>query len=335
MFRILLLSFILTLLIQYACSAETAPNPIFYDRPGKTITITVPDKKLSLVIDCSSGYIISQLNINGRNVLSTSGIYTGIQTKKTDYRSNGHSVRIRVAKMANKITLTGLTYGDADNRIDETWEFSLAKGRVRWDIIRNYQQDTKLEDMAFPRYNFADLNTWKGGILDNGGMIWCKYLRQINDTYGVHTGGATFWNGRSGDGLRITARPDKEMMVATKYSRSGKNEFTVTQLVTGEELGQRYNLSRFVGQKANVFAPFRVKKGVVTLSVEMQYVDYFKTYSRGTLPGIDAVAVRELLNTTGRYGVVDNNIIGGNGWLTNWKCLHEPFFCTDRDGPGR
>jgi len=26
------------------------------------------------------------------------------------------------------------------------------------------------------------------------------------------------------------------------------------------------------------------------------------------------------------YGVVHNKIIGANGWTTNWKCLHEPFF---------
>ena len=24
--------------------------------------------------------------------------------------------------------------------------------------------------------------------------------------------------------------------------------------------------------------------------------------------------------------MVDNGIVGANGWTTNWKCLHEPFF---------
>lgn len=62
------------------------------------------------------------------------------------------------------------------------------------------------------------------------------------------------------------------------------------------------------------------------MTLEMEYVDYAVAYSRGNLPGIDAEAVRELMNTTGRYGVVDNTIVGANGWTTNWKCLHEPFF---------
>ncbi len=75
-----------------------------------------------------------------------------------------------------------------------------------------------------------------------------------------------------------------------------------------------------------MFTPFEVKKGSSEISLELSYVDYAKTYDRGTLVGIDAIAVRELLNTTGRYGVIDKNIIGANGWVTNWKCLHEPFF---------
>src|SRR5690606_8087153 len=89
---------------------------------------------------------------------------------------------------------------------------------------------------------------------------------------------------------------------------------------------QRYNLSRFVHRQQDVFAPFEVKKGKVELTLELSYTNYLQTYSKGELPGIDVSAVRELLNTTARYGVVDNNIVGANGWLTNWKCLHEPFF---------
>ena len=75
-----------------------------------------------------------------------------------------------------------------------------------------------------------------------------------------------------------------------------------------------------------MFSPFEVEKGSAEISLELSYVDYAEKYDRGTLVGIDAIAVRELLNTTGRYGVIDKNIIGANGWITNWKCLHEPFF---------
>lgn len=286
----------------------------------KTITLTVPDKKLSITIDYANGCMIKQLNIKGKNTLSPSGIYTGIRTQSGSSSSLNSSGNIKVIKKAGTVTISGINY----STINEEWVFKIKGDKIQWNITREYNQDATLEEMAFPQWNFSGLDVWKGGIMDNGGMVWCKYLKEINDTYGVHTGGVTFWNAISGDALRITAVSSSK--IAAKYTHSPQNEFTFTQLVTDSSLQQRYNLSRYVAKKADVFAPFEVKKGRVTASYELQYVDYNKQYSRGTLPGIDAVAVRELLNTTGRYGVVDNNIVGANGWLTNWKCLHEPFF---------
>lgn len=293
----------------------------FNEAWGASITITTSDKKLSLTIDHSNGCVIKQLSLNGKNVLSASGIYTGFRTKSGTFSSSGD---IKITKNEAGIILSGISYGNNDIAVKEIWDFKVNGNKINWVITREYNRNAQLEDMAFPQWNFSDLSVWKGGIIDNGGMIWCKYLKQVNDTYGVHTGGVTFWNAASGDALRISATSDQA--IASKYSHSPQGEFTATHLATAVPLKQRYNLSRYVSQKADVFAPFEVEKGTVKISFELQYVDYNKQYSRGTLPGIDAVSVRELLNTTGRYGVVDNNIIGANGWLTNWKCLHEPFF---------
>ena len=301
-------------------------DAIKHDFKAKTITITVPGKNLSILIDYSSGCVIKQLNIKGVNTLSPSGIYTGIETKNGSFSSDDHLGDVKVTETGNKISLTGISYGDGNITVKEVWNFEVHGDKIRWDISREYDKAAGLEDMAFPRWNFANLSVWKGGIMDNGGMVWCKYLRKKDDTYGVHTGGVTFWNAKSGDALCINAIPDKGNVIASKYSHGANDEFCFTQLVTGEPLQQRYNLSRFVAQRYNVFAPFKIEKGKVAVHYELQYVDYFKKYSRGKLPGVDAEAVRELLNTTARYGVVDNNIVGGNGWLTNWKCLHEPFF---------
>ena len=309
----------------FFCSEQVSANGIKYG-PGSGITITVPDNKLSLVIDYSSGYVIKELKIKGHNVLSPAGIRTGIKTKNGAYFSNGNPDGIKLTTNNGVIKLSGLKYGDKTVSVNETWVFSIAGEKIRWNITREYSNGVILEDMAMPQYNFANMTVWKGGILDNGGMVWCKYLKQVDDTYGVHTGGVTFWNAESGDGLRISSKTDKGQYVATKYSHNAKNEFTCTQYVTDSSLAERYGLSRFVSGKSDVFAPFQIKKVVAKQEIELQYIDYFKAYSRGTLPGIDAGAVRELLNTTGRYGVVDNNIIGANGWVSNWKCLHEPFF---------
>lgn len=307
--------------VCFAAVAAISDHPV-----NKTITISVPDKTLSIVIDYAAGCSIKQLNIKGKNVLSAAGIYTGIRTKNGTFSADKSLGKVTVAESPGEVTISGISYGNAAMSVEEKWHFKLLGQKIIWSIDREYKQEGELEDMAFPGWHFADLSVWKGGILDNGGMVWCKYLKQTGDTYGVHTGGATFWNAESGDGLRIRTSPEGKAEVASKYTHGPGQEFVSTQLVTATPLKQRYQLSRFVSGKEDVFAPFNVKKGITKVTCELQYVDYFAEYSRGTLPGIDVNAVRELMNTTGRYGVVDNNIIGANGWLTNWKCLHEPFF---------
>lgn len=293
-----------------------------HDSKAKTIRITTADKRLALHIDYESGGKVTDLLINNKNTLAQAGIFTALRTADAHWTSWGEDQQIKVSLMADQVTLQGITLGN----ITESWRFKLEENKVLWTISRTYPENLMVEDMAMPGWHFADLNTWKGGILDNGGMVWCKYLSSPNDTYGVHTGGVTFWNEDEEDGLRITTRAGNNQFVATKYSHHEQGIFACAHLVSEEELNQRFNLSRFVHQKADVFAPFEVKRGKIEVTYELGYINYLEAYDRGTLPGIDAAAVRELLNTTGRYGVVDNRIVGANGWITNWKCLHEPFF---------
>ncbi|MET6997783.1 alpha-L-rhamnosidase C-terminal domain-containing protein [Chitinophaga defluvii] len=325
-------TFILILLCLFQTTVWAAANEygkakgIIHNANDKTIRITVPDQRLSLFIDYSHGCRITQLTIKNKNTLSPSGIYTGIRTDEALFHSYSQTQPIHITTTPNGIKLKGITYGDNSNSVNESWYFELAGDKIQWVIDREYNNTTTLQEMALPEWNFQTLSTWKGGILDNGGMVWCKYLSKPHDTYGVHTGGVTFWNAASSDALRIAVNAGDNHAVATKYSHSGQHAFTCTHFVTEKALGQRYHLSRFVSQRSDVFAPCRVKKGNIRVNIELQYIDYSKAYTRGTLPGIDAIAVRELMNTTGRYGVVDNNIVGANGWITNWKCLHEPFF---------
>lgn len=323
-FRFSLCISMLFMLLSGRISA--APGKIIHNKISKTIIITTADNNLSLLIDYSAGCFIKQLNIKGKNKLSASGIYSGIQKNSDKFNSNGPATKVQVIESKSGITLKGINYGNNALGVSETWQFHLNGNSIGWDITREYDNDAQLEDLALPKWNFANMDTWKGGIFDNGGMVWCKYLKDPGDTYGVHTGGVTFWNAESGEGLAIAASADNGHVLAAKYSHGKNSEFTFTQLSTAKPLQQRYDLSRFVSGKTDVFAPFDVKKGKTSVHLSLKYVDYFAGFSRGTLPGIDAVAVRELLNTTGRYGVVDNNIIGGNGWTSNWKCLHEPFF---------
>jgi len=294
---------------------------INHDPTTKSVHINTSDQKLSLHIDYASGVNVSNLEINGKSVLSSTGAFTAVRTSETHWTSLDNQ-QVNVSIKANKVILEGIKLGN----IQESWQFTLQGSKILWTIKRSYPNDINAEDMAFPSWHFADMKTWKGGILDNGGMVWCKYLGYVNDTYGVHTGGVTFWNEDEKDALRISAQHADDRHIAAKYSHNDQGAFTFTHLLAAEELKQRHHLSRFVHRKEDVFAPFVIKKGKEQVTFTLEYIDYLATYDRGHLPGIDVSAVRELLNTTGRYGVVDNRIIGANGWITNWKCLHEPFF---------
>jgi hypothetical protein len=303
---------------------KSAEEGIHHDVKARKISITDMQKQLSLVIDYASGCKISRMMIKGKNVLSPAGAYTGFRTNE-DVLS-GKATQVKVKQSGNTIELSNIAFGTQQIEAMETWKFSLSGSKILWNISREYSTGGTIDETYFPKWNFAAMDTWKGGIIDNGGMVWCKYLSRVNDTYGVHTGGITFWEPVSGNGLRIAAKSGTGSEIASGFSHSNQHEFTFTQLVSDTTMNQRYDLSRFVSGKADVFAPFKVSKGTVSLNLVLEYVDYQSVYSRGNLPGIDAAAVRELLNTTGRYGVVDNNVIGANGWVTNWKCLHEPFF---------
>ena len=323
-------------LLSNTFAAEISLNQtgIEHDKNARKITLRDPKNLLSIEIDYAKGCRISRMQIHGKDVLSIRGIYTGLRTKED--LTAGNTDLIQVKQNESSITLSNIRFSSARlagvERLKsslaavESWKFSLVEDKIVWEINREYPDTATLEETYFPQWNFKNMDTWKGGIIDNGGMVWCKYLSRVNDTYGVHTGGVTFWEPVSGDALQIDAKAAKGTQIGAKFSHSDSGEFTFTQMVSDNELGQRYGLSRFVSGKADVFAPHQVKKGNIKLSLTLAYMDYNKVYSRGTLSGIDEGSVRELMNTTGRYGVVDNNIIGANGWVTNWKCLHEPFF---------
>ena len=316
------LAAIIMLLISFSLHAQV----LNHDRERKSITIADSSALVQLRISYSNGCRISELNVKGRNTLSGLGAFTSFSTSDGIYTSLESPGGIKVRARRNTITLSNIVFGNDSLIIEETWIFSVSAKNIIWEIRRRYPREYKLDDMAMPAWYFKNMETWKGGILNTGGVVWIKYLQNRNDTYGVHTDGVTFWEPLTGTGLRIEAGSSAGGNIAGSFSHANGDELKFTQYLTGDVLKQRYNLSRFVSRKQDVFAPFDVNAGILSMRIQISYADYEKQYSRGNLQGIDAVAVRELLNTTGRYGVVDKNIVGGNGWITNWKCLHEPFF---------
>lgn len=279
---------------------------------------------IGLTLDLDGGCRVGSLTVDGVEVLAGSGVRTGVRTRGGAYTSGAVKSAPRVSRRGDVLTVDSIVYGDGALAYTESWRFEPCGDAIVWTIASNTGTAlARVEDRFVPQWDFAAMDTWKGGILDNGGMVWCKYLRSEDDTYGVHTGGITLWNPERPGALRIETSTGGVMH--QKFSHGKDGVFTIKHIPASGPLQMRYDLSRCVGGREDVFAPYIVEGGD-TVTVRLSYVDYPEAYSRGNLRGIDAESVRELMNTTGRYGVVDNGIVGANGWTTNWKCLHEPFF---------
>lgn len=284
--------------------------------------ITTPDGALRLQFECMQGVKVNRLTVNGKSCLAPDGAYTGYTTSQGTFTSKQASSSPTVKASGKTIRIMDIRYGD----VSEEWTFETRPQDIQWTITRTYLSDIQIEETQMPCWNMADMNTWKGGIFDNGGMVWCKYLRGANDTYGVHTGGVTLWQESDPTALRIQGETDDALHLATTYLHGTNDAFIINQMVTPTELRTRYMQNRCVGGHRDIFASYKQGKGTVHVTLSLQPLQYNREYPVGQLVGIDSVAVRELMNTTGRYGVVDNGIVGANGWTTNWKCLHEPFF---------
>ncbi len=91
-----------------------------------------------------------------------------------------------------------IVFGGGGVQVNESWEFTVEADRVLWQINRDYATGGGLGDTYFPGWDFQSMSTWTGGLLDNGGVAWNKYLETPNATYGAHAGGVTFWNRENG-----------------------------------------------------------------------------------------------------------------------------------------
>ncbi len=325
-FNLPILGCLVALTINVPKIAAKDSSLIIQNSASKTIFLSDSSGKIALRINYSDGCRIDKLMVNGKNTLAESGAFTAIQPNDRLFSSKLPGVQ-PVVKVFNKsVVISNIIYGDSIMQVKEKWQIASTPNGINWAITRQYDHDRIVEEISMPVWNFASLSVWKGGILSNGGMVWCKYLTSKSDVLGMHVNGATFWNPESGDGLRISSTSPEGKFIASKFFHGPADEFSFAQYLTNQELQPRYKLNRFVNKKDDVFAPFAVKKESMTLNIHLEYIDYNKEFPTGNLPGIDGAAVREIRNTTARYGVIDQNIMGGNGWITNWKCLHEPFF---------
>lgn len=295
---------------------------IHQDPERKQITLSDGQGRLVLQLNYDGRCTLDQVTVRGREVASgDSGI---CQDGRWFTTKNIATPEVSAGK--DTLTVTGIKFGPPGGEVHETWRFSVKPDRIVWRIIRKYPAAATLQDVAFPEWDFNSLSAWTGGMLDNGGVIWNKYLDKTNTTYGGHFGTVTFWNSESDDCLRITPNLPGGSFGAGRFTRQPNGLFSFNYTVSDAELQPKHNLRRFLGNRQDLWSPFQVKPSEVSAEFTLQALDYTNICNRGTFPGLDGNRICDLLNTVARYGVIDRRLTGGNGWRSGYICLHEPFF---------
>jgi hypothetical protein len=312
-------------LVVWAVNPALGRDRIHQNAERKLVTLSDGQGQLVLRLNYDERCILDQVIVRGREVAGDSGICTGIRTDGHWFTTK-HIATPKVAVGKDRLTVTGIAFGQPGAEIHESWQFTVQSNQIVWRITRTYPADAILEDAAFPEWNFNSMSTWTGGLLDDGGVVLNKYLDKPNATYGAHFGTVTFWNSQSGDCLRITPYLPDQQFGAGRFSHQTNGVFSFNYVVSGEELNPKHNLRRFLKDRQDLWSPFRVKRSEVSAQFTLKALGYANAYDRGAFSGVDGNQVRDLLNTVARYGVIDEQLTGGNGWRSGYICLHEPFF---------
>jgi hypothetical protein len=298
---------------------------------AKNKTITFGNSKIKFTLDYNSKANVSALEVNGQKVIDgTAGIYSEVRTPSASYSSLHTSSTPRIKATANTVTVAGISYGDKDLTINETWKFTVKDNDIKLDVDRTFSKATLAEEVSLPSFNFSNINTWEGAYQGYGGLAWFYLFNERLCTYGVHTSSSRFWNSKTGNGLKISAdAPGKQ--VAMKYSRTNDDKLAYSITVSDKEMIPRFdsgtNRKRFIRKRTDVWFAFHIPAGKTSQSISFSYFDFNKEFGRGKFVGLNGEQVSSVLNTIARIGVIDAKHFGGNSWHTPYGpvCLHEQY----------
>lgn len=303
--------------------SQTAP--VVHDQSKKTIAIAGNNGDLKIRINYSGGCVLDQIMVKGTEVTGQGNtVHSGFKSGGSLYTS-GQCLQLPVVTIkADSVTVDGIRFGSAGFSVSEQWIFKTAGNDISWRINRQYANDGMIDENFFPLWQFNSMLTWDGALLDNGGVAWNRFLNETGDAYGVNTGTLTFWSKSRNSCLRILSDDQKIFRTAT-FSHRENDIYTVAQSSSDQTVVTKFGLRRFIQTGESVFAPYKVGKSGIRNQMLIKALTYDQEYDRGVLQGIREESVNEILNTIGRYGVVDKNLYGSNGWRTGWVVLQEPW----------
>ncbi len=301
-------------------------SSIIHDKYNKTVTLSDNSGNLIVRLNYSDGCKLDKMIVKGHEVMGNGNTaYSGIRFGNQTFSSKECITPTAIKISDNLVKINAIKYGNSLFSIEEEWIFTINQNDIQWQIIRKYLNDGIIEENLFPCWQFNSMQTWDGAMLDNGGVAWSRFLNEPGEIFGTHAAVLTFWNRSTNSCLRIQSDNDPKTYKVATFSHLENNILSVGQSSATEEINTKYGLKRFLSTGQYVFAPITISKSDVQIKYSLQALTYDQEYDRGVLMGINEKSVNEMFNTIGRYGVVDKNLYGSNGWRTGWVVTQEPW----------
>jgi hypothetical protein len=308
--------------LSVAESATGQPQVIL-NPTNQTVTMANGKGDLQIRLNYAGGCRLDHVRVDGNETVSAqTGVSTGIEVDGNWVTTRSLSVAPQVNVSGNTVTINNIQFATGGIAATETWQFQVRSNNIQWSISRNYLSGGTLNDSYFPGWDFLSTGTWTAGLLDTGGVAWMRLLAS-GSSYGAHAGAVTFWNDNTC--LKITPQPVSGQFFASRFSQQPSGVLSFAQSVSSQSLATEYALHRSNGS-LDIWAPYQVTPGTVQTTLTLETPDLATFRYRGSFNGIDGAAVGDVLDTIARYGVVDQQLVGGNGWLSGFVCLNEPFF---------
>lgn len=316
---------LMALLLLSTITRADPHRPVHHDRAAGTVTLTTEDGGLVVQLDHRAGAVVRRIRVGGAEVGDGASTTTGIRMGSRVYSSARCERPPRVTVSDTTVIMDSIRFGGEELPVQERWTFSVLGKEISWEIERHYGRSGWLDDCSFPRWEFASMQTWDGALLDNGGAAWNRFLANPGESYGTHAGGLVFWNRMNNTCLKVDVDDDPRVHRVVTFSHADDGRYAITQSTSSAPVPTVHGLYRFRGKGERIFGPFTVERSVTRARYRLSVASYDRGYDRGELKGIDEGSVNEMLNTIGRYGVVDRGLYGSNGWRTGWTVLQEPW----------
>ncbi|HWQ90923.1 MAG TPA: hypothetical protein VN673_04575, partial [Clostridia bacterium] len=322
-------------------------HTVQHDIPKATVTMADGQSNLVLRLNLNDRCVIDRMIVRGRDVGAPGlAAYTGVCVSNQWHTSSALTSKPVLKLTRNKVTVSGIRADCGGIEFSESWQFTLLEDRIVWEITRTGAKEVLVDDAGLPVLQFQNMQTWAGAMLDHGGVAWNRYLETPNASYASDTAEATFWNREHKDCLRVRtegrfaptavaqgkafrrnpAEGGRPLNVSTRFSHQPSKLHTAVFSLSQAPFRPRHGQHRFHASRQDVWAPVRVPAGTTVATVSFQALDYEAAYDRGSFAGLNGGNIRELMNTIGRYGVIDRRLVGANGWRTGFICLHEQWF---------